>query len=270
MSGAKETQVIWGYEQPKPVSFLDPAFTAGGDLAWATFGLLGLDHEGKQVLLFTDNVTITTDPTNTSVPVNYQIVRGWRKECENRMVKPECAAYDRSGGGIPFGDIVSVVWSPKVTGISSGGSASKRPVPGEKNHSTGKPLLANERYANRATEIWYGPLSLLRSGQIFGVNDDLAKEMCSRQHAKGRAGDGRMVCVEGKRHYKDREGKSPDQSDSSLGLIEFCREKHGFKSGEAEEVRKAQRKTPQGENAWKAFRDRARRITNARQMKKRD
>lgn len=266
MSGAKEKEVIWGFEPPTPVSFLDPSFTAGGDLAWATFGLLGKNFEGKKVLLITGDVTLKTDPTNTLVPVNYQIVRAWREECEKRKVKPNCAAYDRSGGGIPFGDIVSVTWSPAVVGVSSGGTASVRLLT-EKDIRTGKLMRACDRFANKATEIWHGAQPLFRSGQIFGVSDELAKELCSRQYAKGRNADVRMVCVEPKKAYKEREGKSPDQSDSFLGLVDFCREKHGLTAAEVEDVKKNGRMTSLGENAWKHFREKARRIVNSRNLK---
>lgn len=269
MSGAKETSVIWGFQPPVPVSYLDPSFTAGGDLAWATFGLLGKTHDGREVLLIEEDVVIKTDPTNTLTPVNYQIVREWRKECENRGVSPENAAYDRSGGGIPFGDIVTVVWSPKVMGITSGGKASTRPVPGERDPRTNKPILACERYANKATELWYGAHPYLRSSQIYGISDELAKELCSRQHAKGKTADGRTLCVESKRQYKDREGKSPDQSDSFLGLVELCRERLGFISSEGDEVRKQEAtRNPTGQTAWKQLQERARRMSKPRQLRR--
>ena len=268
MSGAKDREVIWGYEAPIPVSFLDPAFTAGGDLAWATFGLLGLDFEGKCVLQIVDDVMIKTDPTNTTVPINYQVVRNWRNECEARKVKPQHAAYDRTGGGIPFGDIVTVVWSPMVTGITSGGQASIRAIPGEKSPE-GRPIRCCDRYANKATEIWYGAHPLFRSGQIRGVSDELAKELCSRQHMKGRMGDGRNISVEGKRVYKSREGKSPDQSDSFLGLVDFCRDKHGLHPAEGELVKQMAREQGGADgDVWKKLRERARRITNARNLKR--
>ena len=268
MSGAKEKDVIWGYESPMAVSFLDPAFTAGGDLAWATFGLLGLDFEGKKILQITDDVMIKTDPTDTTVPINYQIVRNWRNECDARKVRPQCAAYDRTGGGIPFGDIVTVVWSPMVTGITSGGTASVRPIPGEKSPE-GRPIRCCDRYANKATEIWYGAHPLFRSGQIRGVSDDLAKELCSRQHLKGRLSDSRTISVEGKRVYKSREGKSPDQSDSFLGLVDFCRDKHGLVPAEGEMIKQAQREAAgTGGDVWRALRERARRLTNARTLKR--
>ena len=266
MSGAKEKEVIWGYQEPTPVSFLDPSFTAGGDLAWATFGLLGINFEGKKVLQFTEDVTLKTDPTNTLVPVNYQIVRAWRDECERRGVKPAFAAYDRTGGGIPFGDIVSVTWSPAVVGVTSGGTASLRPLT-EKDLRTGKPMRACDKFANKATEIWHSAQPLFRSSQIFGVSDDLAKELCSRQYAKGRQADNRMVCIESKKVYKEREGKSPDQSDSALGLVNFCVDRHGLTASEIDDIKKNGRMTANGESSWKHFREKARRIVNNRNLK---
>ena len=269
MSGSKEKTVIWGYDPPIPVSFLDPSFTAGGDSAWATFGLLGTDFEGKKVLLLTHDVTIQTDPTDTQNPVSYQIAKNWRIECEKHKVKPQFAAYDRSGGGAPFGDIVSVTWSPLVTGVMFGGTASRRPIQGERHPGSNVPVLACERYDNKVTEIWYGAHPLFRSGQIRGVSDELAKELCSRQNAKGKGSDGKKICIESKRVYKERESKSPDQSDSFLGLVDFCRDKHGLHATEGDTIKqmRVEHTGVQGD-AWKVFRAKARRISNARGLKR--
>lgn len=265
MSGSKDKDVVWGYEMPIKVSFLDPSFTAGGDLAWATFGELGIDFEGKKVLLLTEDLPIQTDTTDTTVPITFQIAKAWKRACEDRGVKPQHAAYDRSGGGIPFGDIVNVVWSPAVTGMTAGGSASRRPVPGEKTPD-GRAILACEKFENKSTEVWFGAHPFFRSHQIKGVSDDLAKELCSRHLAKGKMGDGKKICVENKRSYKDREGKSPDQSDSFLGLVDFCRDRLGFECSENTSIRGQMSGTPLGTDAWKTFRERARRLTKPRNM----
>lgn len=269
MSGAKDKEVVWGYEMPVKVSFLDPSFTAGGDLAWATFAELGIDFEGKKVLMLTEGVPIQTDTTDTSTPITFQIAKAWRRLCEDRGVKPQHAAYDRSGGGIPFGDIASVVWSPALTGMTTGGAASRRPVPGEKSPD-GRAVLASEKFENKSTEVWFGAHPFLRSHQIKGVPDDLAKELCSRHLAKGMRGDGKKICVENKRSYKDREGKSPDQSDSFLGLVDFCRDRLGFECSEHTLIRGQMNGTPLGNDAWKVFRDRARRLTKPRNMTMKD
>lgn len=265
LSGARRKEVVWGYTPPTPVSFLDPAFTAGGDRAMATFGLVGDDVEGNRVFLATEKLAIKVDVNNAAVPVNYQIVRNWKMECQKRQVLPQHAAYDRTGGGIPFGDIVFTQWSPLVTGIVSGGSASKNPLPGEYQPGTKKPVLACDRFANKATEIWYSAHPLFRSGQIFGVDEELAKELCSRQHSKK---GGTKLQVEEKRVYRDREGKSPDESDSFLGLVDFCRTKFRLIPNEKPRALAEQPMSNTARAAWNALKERARRISNRKNLKR--
>ena len=266
LSGSREKLVVWK-DKPVPVSFLDPSFTAGGDRAFPTFGLIGTDGDGKQVLLRTGTEVIRVDVNNTSVPVNFQIVRQWKRMCEARGILPQNAAYDRTGGGIPFGDIVSNQWSPLVLGFTSAGPATKAKLHGETHPGTKKPVLACERFANRATEIWYSAHPFFRSQQLRGVNEELAKELCSRQHAKGRNADGRTIQVEPKRTYKDREGKSPDESDSFLGLVDFCKIRHQFRPAEFAETAAAAHNAPGG-SAWKQFREKALKYTRIKQLKR--
>lgn len=266
LSGSREKLVVWK-DKPVPVSFLDPSFTAGGDRAFPTFGLIGTDGDGKQVLLRTGTEVIRVDVNNTSVPVNFQIVRQWKRMCEARGILPQNAAYDRTGGGIPFGDIVSNQWSPLVLGVTSAGPATKAKLHGETHPGTRKPVLACERFANRATEIWYSAHPFFRSQQLRGVNEELAKELCSRQHAKGRNADGRTIQVEPKRTYKDREGKSPDESDSFLGLVDFCKIRHQFRPAEFAETAAAAHNAPGG-SAWKQFREKALKYTRIKQLKR--
>ena len=266
LSGSREKLVVWK-DKPVPVSFLDPSFTAGGDRAFPTFGLIGTDGDGKQVLLRTGTEVIRVDVNNTSVPVNFQIVRQWKRMCEARGILPQNAAYDRTGGGIPFGDIVSNQWSPLVLGVTSAGPATKAKLHGETHPGTKKPVLACERFANRATEIWYSAHPFFRSQQLRGVNEELAKELCSRQHAKGRNADGRTIQVEPKRTYKDREGKSPDESDSFLGLVDFCKIRHQFRPAEFAETAAAAHNAPGG-SAWKQFREKALKYTRIKQLKR--
>lgn len=266
LSGARNADVVWA-DKPVPVSFLDPSFTAGGDRAFPTFGLLGTDTTGKTVLLRTGTEVIKVDVNNTAVPVNFQIVRQWKRMCESRGILPQDAAYDRTGGGIPFGDIVSHQWSPLVTGITSAGPATKNKLHGEYHPGTRKPVLACERFANRATEIWYSAHPFFRSQQLRGVTEELAKELCSRQHAKKRSADARTIQVEDKRTYKDREGKSPDESDSYLGLVDFCKVRHGFRPSEFAETAAAAQNSPGG-NAWKRLKEKARRITASKSLKR--
>lgn len=269
LSNSRRSKVIWS-EEPIKTSFLDPSFTAGGDRAMASFGKLGKDINDEMVFLLTETLAIKVDVNNTTVPVSYQLVNGWKKACRERGVLPQHAAFDSTGGGAPFGDIVQATWSPLVTRVTSAGPASKNPLPGEflpgtRTGEKPKQVLACDRYANRATEIWLSAQSLFRSQQIYGVTEDLAKELCSRQLDKK---GGIKMKVEEKPIYRSREGKSPDESDSFLGLIDFCRTKLKFASVEKAKARAEQQMTEKARNVMDVLRDRARRITNKKMLKK--
>lgn len=265
LSNSRKSDVVWGFNPPTPVCFLDPAFTAGGDRAMARFGLVGMTIDNKHVLLFTESVAIKADINNTSIPVNFQLVHKWKKECQARGVLPQHAAFDRTGGGIPFGDIVHSIWSPLVTGITSAGPASKNPIPGEYQPGTKKPILACDRFANRATEIWHSAMPYFRSQQIFGVDEDLAKELCTRQLDKK---GGTKIKTEDKGTYRSREGKSPDDSDSALGLVDFVKSKFRWNPTEKAKARAEQPLSERAQNVMDVLRARARRIVSKKMLKK--
>ncbi len=264
-TGAME-RTHWGFEPPKKISTLDHGFSIGGDRSSCTFFTYGKDPSGLTVLQREENITIMADANNTTVPVPYQIARNWRDECRKRGIPPENAAFDATGGGITFAAIVKVEWSPLVHAISSGGKASKDPLENEKTPD-GKKVTAAEKFANKATEIWYGAHAFLRTRQLKGVTAELAKEICSRQHDKSGSPDGRTLKIENKRIFKAREKSSPDDSDSWFLGIEHVKRRHGFRpasgvSVDAEPVSK-------GSTSWEHFRQKARRITKARSLTKR-
>lgn len=257
---------VWGVVPPVRHSGLDPSFVVGGDRSSCTFGLRGRDVTGLDVLLYEEEVTLKADIAS-DVPVSYQIVRAWRDECLKRGVPPERACFDGTGGGVTFGDVVRTQWSARVHSISSGGKPSRLPVGTEKDPQ-GNRVLCCDRYANAATEIWYGAHPFLRSGQLRGVPSELAKEVCTRQHDKTGRGDGRTLRIENKRVYKSRQGHSPDSSDSFMLLVHHLKTRHGFRCSE----RAAPEETPTaGRRAsvstWAAFCERARAITRRRHLK---
>jgi hypothetical protein len=258
-SGAMN-KVTWGFRPPVKLSSLDPSFTQGGDRAMATFFNLGVDANGKQVLERTESIGIKVDMDNTQVPVSHQIVRKWKKLCSERGIAAMDASCDITGAP-SFGDIVRIEWSPQVMLINSGGKAPKAPWGREKGPD-GKPVMACDRFHNKATYIWYSALPFLRSGQIFGVTPELAKEMCSRQHAKQTGQDsGRLIRIEDKRVYKSREGKSPDESDSFFLGVELAVVRHGFKPNEKSGVDDSPAARGKSVGTWKQFCDKARRMT---------
>lgn len=257
---------VWGFDKPTVLSALDPSFTNGGDRASCTFAHYGIDSTGKQVLELVEEIPIKVDINDTRVPVSYQMVRNWRRECEKRGCEAKNACFDSTGGGVTFADIVRTQWSALVQAISSAGKASKTPV-GNERGADGKKMLCSERYANKATEIWYGMHPFLRSGQIRGLTTSLAKQICSRQHDKSGRGDGRVLQTESKRVFKAREGNSPDESDSWLLLVEHAKTRHGFKPSERAAVSEGEKSQGHGVSSWAAFVQKARRITNVKKLK---
>jgi hypothetical protein len=251
-------KVVWGYEKPSLHSSLDCAFSDQGDRAFVTFGKLGKDPEGKMVLERTGTKVLEIDISkDTKTPVNFQIVRKWKAECERRGIPPQNCCFDSSGAGIVFGDIVATQWSPLVQGISAGGKALKEadPVVKREKDGTERSLL----FANRATQLWYSAHPYFRAGQIRGVTPELAKEICSRQLDPGHTGDGRTLKIEGKKDYRVRLGQSPDEADSFFLMVEHCRAKHGFKSADrAAPV--ADSKNMKGKGSWNKLRERAMRL----------
>lgn len=246
--------VVWGMKKPTVHSSLDPSFVFDGDRAYVTFGKLGTDAEGKMVLEVTERLVLTID-LKSKVPVNYQIVRQWKKECEARGVPPYNACFDSSGAGVVFGNIVQSQWSDAVQAITASGPQMEREGGADKDKEG-----LEVKFSNRATQIWYTAHPFFRSGQIRGVTKSLATEICSRQHDEGAATtDGRSLKIESKRIYKRRTGQSPDESDSFFLLIEHCRMRHGFKP--TEKVVKDIRRNPEASGSWEKFKQRARRVT---------
>jgi hypothetical protein len=242
-------KATWGFEKPSKHSTLDPSFSSGGDKAMCTFSLYGRDPEGLQTVEIIEQIPIKVNIADTETPVNYQIVRQWRDECKKRGIPPENAAFDGTGGGLVFGDIVITQWSRAVQLISSAGSASSLPI--NEKGPDGKQLLAKDRFANKATEVWYGLHPFLRSGQVRGITPELAKEICLRQHDKSVATNGRVLKIENKRLFKSREGFSPDNSDSALLTIEHLKTRHGFKPAERAAV--AVQSNSRSVGTWASF-----------------
>lgn len=218
-------KVTWGTSPVTRVAGLDPSYSHGGDRSILFFGTIGEDLDGKVVLQFDEFLVLQEDLTNKTVTRSEQIVRQFRAECEKRGVSPRNVAYDGTGAS-SFGDIVTSLWSPQVLRVNFAGAASDRPA---------TPLdsaPASSRFANRVSELWGAGLSLLRNGQLKGITDELAKEMCARTYQEVKGKDGLRMLVEPKTDYKARTGESPDIADAAFVLLDLCRQRHHFRSGE--------------------------------------
>lgn len=264
---------VW-YDKPTFHSILDPAFTAGGDKPEVTVLKFGRTMEGIHVAQLVTQFAVEVDASKTDEPISHQVVRNWRRDCERRGIPPRQAAFESSGAPT-FADLVKKEWSPDVQSINTQGKASDKPV-GHEKHPDGKRVLCNERFTNRATEVWYGAHPFLPTGQLRGLTNELIGEICLRRP------DGkditRLKKVESKRVFRSREQKSPDMADSFLTGIEHLKTRFNFRPAEgkvaaveAPSGRKMLFQAPDGTfrighpapggtNAWEVFKARARRI----------
>jgi hypothetical protein len=219
--------VVWGLKQPIKVAALDPAFSFGGDRSILMFGTYGESAEGLATLQFDEHIALKEDLelVRKGTPRSQQIIQMFRAECEKRGIRPEHVAFDATGAG-PFGDMISSLWSNQVMRVNFAGKATNRPV------SPHDRTPANERYDNKVSELWAVGKSLLRAGQLKNISNDLAKEMCQRTYETVKGGEGMRIRIESKPDYKARVGDSPDIADSAFVLLDLCRERFGFRSGE--------------------------------------
>jgi hypothetical protein len=201
---------------------LDPAFTNGGDRTMVRFGELGYDSNNQYCLQLLESLLLYEDETNKAVPRTYQIVQQLKEACEKRGVKPENVAIDATGAGNPFCDVVAAMWSPDILRVVFAGKATERRV--SMNNST----PCYDLYANRVTEIWFAGKELIRCGQLYGVDQELAREMTARQYETIKGGEGLKMRVEPKPDFKKRAGYSPDAADAAFLLIDLARNRHGL------------------------------------------
>jgi hypothetical protein len=215
-----DQEAIW-MEEPLTVAALDPAFTNGGDRAVLYFGKYGKSRDGLPTLSLSHYKLLRDDVSNKKQTRSEQIVQQFREECECEGVLPENAAFDSSGAGGPFGDVVNMLWSRDILRVQFGGKASDMPV------SLVDATPGSERYYNRVSELWFSGKELMRTRQLKGVNIELAKELCARKY-KTIKGTSLRMQVEPKEDMKARTGQSPDIADAAAILIELCRQKYGF------------------------------------------
>ena len=213
-----DQRVEW-IDKPTKVAALDPSFSANGDRSILYFGFVGINTTGKRVMCLDHYEELLEDVTNKEEPRAFQIARQFKDKCEAWGVTPQNAAYDASGGGAPFGDVVDALWSRKVLRVQFGGKASEKPV------SLTDRVPGHERYANRVSELWWTGKELIRNKQLFGVCRELVREMTERQYTTEK-GLSMRIRVETKSDMKVRIGKSPDISDAAFILVELCRTRH--------------------------------------------
>lgn len=202
---------------------LDPSFSSGGDATVLKFGDLGYDDSGQHALKFGEAVRIYEDSTNKLEPRNMQIARKVVEECKRRGVKPENLSVDATGAGGPFCDILQMAWdSNDFLRVQFGGAASDRRI---KNDSK---TVCRDRYHNMASELFFIGKQFLLGRQLFGLSNEMVRQMTSRLFKTHKGVKGLRMQVEPKPDYKRRMSESPDETDASFVLLEVARSRHFF------------------------------------------
>jgi len=218
-SGAMD-KVDWA-GKPIAIAGLDPAFTNGGDRTILYTGKVGYDQTGQYVCELGEAIHLNDDATNKAVPRTYQIVRQVKEACVKRKILPQDVAVDATGAGAPFCDVLAGEWSDQIMRVSFGGKASDKRV------SANSKLIGQEMYMNRVSELWFCGKELVRTKQLFGIDNDLAKEITARNYEMVKGGTLR-VKIESKVEYKNRFGHSPDLADAAFLCLDLARQKHNL------------------------------------------
>jgi hypothetical protein len=218
-SGGQKTVEFNG--PTKLIAGVDPAFTNGGDRTVMYTARVGYDTGGQYTMQFEECIFLNDDSTNKAVPRTYQIVHQIRDLCVQRKIEAVDVAVDATGAGMPFCDVLASEWSNEFLRVQFGGKASDRRV------SMNSRLTGEELYTNRVSELWFVGKEFLRTRQLRGISNDLAKEMTSRNYDMVKSGTLR-VRVEPKTELKKRTGASPDMADAAFIALELARQRHGL------------------------------------------
>lgn len=219
-SGSLKTGVDWA-QKPTIVAGIDPAFTNGGDRTIMYTAAVGYTTTGQYVLEFNKALHLNDDATNKAVPRTYQIVRQIVDHCKRLGISADNVAVDSTGAGAPFCDVLAGEWSPNFLRVSFGGK------PSDKRVSMNSSLTGEEMYTNRVSELWFVGKELMRTKQVFGINSDLAQEMCARNYDLIKSGS-LKVKIESKPEFKARFGRSPDLADAAFLALDCARQRMGL------------------------------------------
>jgi hypothetical protein len=204
------------------VAGVDPSFVAGGDRCVLYVGSYGQNKDGSDQVSFDEFFYIEEEASNPE-PRTFQVAKKIAEIINTKGVAWRNVGVDVTGGGVPFCDALATVCrSNEFRRVHFGGAPTARSL------SAYDSTRADEKYANRVTELWFGAKELLQNDQLRGIGPDLAKEMTSRNYDTRKSG-GMKVVVESKTDMKARIGRSPDIADAAFVLLDVVRERFGLR-----------------------------------------
>ena len=215
--------VDWGKNVPTKTISVDLSFSRGGDRCVMMLWDVGRDATGKLVMAWKDTEILQDDATDEENTRSAQICKQIADYAKLHEVGHRYIAYDATGAGAPFGDMLVGYLSKEIYGVNFGGKASARPVSATNRNPS------HERYGNRVSEIWYSGVEVLRGKQFAFLPPDVMSEMATRTYE---IGAGNKITVQPKKEMRMKMGKSPDLSDCLHINLDLCRERLHFASAE--------------------------------------
>jgi hypothetical protein len=222
--GADDEMFSWSHKPRTKIAGFDPSFTSGGDKNSLMFGEFGEDSHGSQI--------INVDRENIGVRGVAESRESFRREiakqvvdrCTERGVLPENFFMDISGDGGLMAIEIMTEWSEsldrqvKIQGISS-------------LEKTGD---EEDRYYDIVTKLWFQVQKAIATGRMRGFNcrSSYAKDLFERRYESVGKGVVRIEPKGNKKNtagsgFKSRMGRSPDDGDSFVYMIEGAK-KRGF------------------------------------------
>jgi hypothetical protein len=220
----KPNEVEWDKDvEPVPCAGLDISYTSGGDRNILIRGLFGRTKDGAYVLQIVQVHTLDQNSVRRDHNHSAYICEQVRRIVEEHEISPRNLGYDATGGGGLFGDMLVQFIDRQILPVNFGGKASERRV----SASIREP--AHTRYSNRMSELWMAGVEFLRGRQLACLPPTLMAELSQRTYTTGARG---IITVEPKAEVKKKLGRSPDESDAFVILLEVCRERLKFQSVE--------------------------------------
>jgi len=210
-------------EPPIPILSIDLSFSSGGDRTVMTHLEVGEAKDGRRMINYVHKEFLQDDSTREDSTRSAQICDQIRAYVEAHGIEHRHVAYDSTGGGAPFGDMLAGYLSREILPVCFGGRATDRPV------SASNRNPSHTRYGNRVSEIWYAGVEVLRGKQFANLPREVMAEMCIRSYTTKAQG---KIVVQPKSEIKAKTGKSPDLADSLMIGLDLCRERLYFSSVE--------------------------------------
>lgn len=211
------------HSKATPISFLDPGF--GGDKCVQKIAKLGdIDATGKLGLLVIKSIDLVLDPSSKD-DFEHQIARQAIVHCKEHNVSPEHFGIFSTGTGRGAASVLYSDWSDAILKVEEGGLPSELPA------SSTDSRASCDIYDRKVTELWFSAREFALGGQIAGLDNETIVQLCAREYDL--TGKPAKYRVETKDKLKPKLGRSCDDADCLVGLIELARVRFGAVAGGA-------------------------------------